>query len=269
MAYDWLTINPTSGSGTGVITTTIASHSGYATRSKGVVVTVTNGSDQAITETVTFRQTGTGVAGAGQIKMGSTSVSGEVQASSLAQGTNMTFTLSNTNAKNIQYYVEYPTPAVSAAGVSSILGPPRVNATITSVTDGTSKVSFTTFASTSTTKDGKVRVTYTLDGKGLGGHQKYTLAINSTIFGTFRNRISKSVAVTYGLNAIIGTGVNCTGTTSVPLTSISIKYPASSITMDVTATGTAVGSGGGKGSITISGPSDITWTAFISGGAIS
>lgn len=262
--YDWLTIRPTLGTGNGTVTATIPSHSGYATRSKIVTVSATiNGTTTS--KSVTFTQTGTSYSGTGSVELGGDAYTqNTITTGQLAQnaGKTLSFKLDGTNAKNIEYYVEFPVGPVTTATVTGILGKPSVNATIRPITGG-SAISFDSLTSSTKLSDGICKITYTLpDGdQGLGEHQTYSIEVDSNIEAKYKNNTSKAATITYGMNAIVATGVNMTGSISVPKNSLSVTYPGTT-GFDVTGGGD-VGASGSTKSISITAPSDVTWTAAI------
>lgn len=266
-SYDWLTIRPTSGTGPTDVTATLPTHSGYETRSKDVKVSATVGGTST-SKSVRFTQTGASIPGSGSKKKDGTAFSN----ASLSQrelveykGSTLSFELTNTNAKNIEYYVDVSGSNTTGI-VNGVLNPPTISASIRPITGGTAIVINSLVSSITSTSDG-FKITYSLPtsvvNSKIGAHQTYSLAVNAVITGTYSNKTSQDVIFNYGMNAIVATGTNMTGTTSVPITgaSLVVSYPGSS--------GFVVGGGGDFTSVSstslieIDVPTDVNWTAQV------
>jgi hypothetical protein len=261
MAYnDWLSINPTSGTGNGTVTATISSHSGYLTRSKKVrVAALING--EAKEQLIMYNQIGESKPGTPMIKADDATVTRfPISPDDLKSKRVWQFNIENTNARDFQYFVEVVEGNPTQNDLIRILSAPALTGTkITDVTTG-NMVSLTTFKVTDASVPGKIKTIYSMDATNLakkyGENQTYSVHINTTP-GPYTNRSSQPVTVKYGLAVLTG----ATSTTPVELTSFTVSYPA--VTDFAVSGGGSVSSASSTKEITITAPSDVTWNAQI------
>lgn len=263
MTYNnWLTINPTTGRGTGKATATIAGHSGYSTRSKAVTVSATVDGTNKV-ETITFTQEGTSIPGTGIIKLGDNIYEDDtIQFSDLILSPDVQFEINNTNARDFQYFIELVEGTMSGKHVYDILSAPSNITEIEDVKTGET-VALTTFKYTNNTTSDNFRFDYSMDQDNLerkfGENQTYSIKINATP-GRYSNLASQPLKVRYGLSVLTG----ATSTTPVELTSVVVEFPAStSFSVDVEG-GSNVGPGATTKSIDITAPLDVNWSIQVS-----
>lgn len=271
--YDWLTIRPTSGTGPTEVTASLPTHSGYETRSKDVIVSARiNGANTS--KTVTFTQSGAAIPGSGSKKKDG-AVFGDASLTPRQmveyKGSTLAFELNSTNAKNIEYVIDV-SGSMATGAITGVLCAPTINASIRPITGG-SAITISSLVSSTTSTTSGFKITYSLPqsvvNNKIGAHQTYSLAVNAVVSGTYTNKTSQGVTINYGMNAIVAAGTNMTGTRSVPITgaSLVVSYPGSS--------GFVVGGGGeftsvsGTSIIDIDVPTDVAWTASVTGGVIS
>jgi hypothetical protein len=261
MAYnDWLTINPTSGSGNGVVTATVSSHSGYSTRTKQVRISA-NDKGVAKEKTVTFTQTGENRAGFATVMAdGSTITRPSVRPEDLRSKSSWQFHIDGTNAYDFQYFVEVVAGNITKEELNGILSEPTlIDTQIIDVKSGITRT-LDTFKVTDETYKGKIKTVYSMDAtnfaKKYGENQTYSIHINATP-GTYTNTSSEDVTVRYGLAVEAGISPY----TISELTSFTVTYPAVG--------GFSVDGGGTISSVSSSYPINITaqtgvtWTAQI------
>lgn len=263
MAYnDWLTINPTSGTGNGTVSATISSHSGYSTRSKKVrVAALINGESKE--HLIMYNQIGESKPGTPVIKADDSTVTRfdkPFNRTDLTSKGTWQFNIENTNARDFQYFVEVVEGNLTQAELTGILSAPALTGTkITDVKTG-NMVSLTTLKTTDASEPGKVKIIYSMDATNLakkyGENQTYSIHID-THPGTYANESSHPVTVKYGLAVLTG----ATSTTPVELTSFTVSYPA--ITDFSVTGGGDVSSESTTRPIRITAPSDVTWNAQI------
>lgn len=263
MAYnDWLSINPTSGTGNGTVSATISSHSGYLTRSKNVKISA-NINGEAKGEVLTFIQSGESINGTPVIRIDgavSTRFENPLVETDLTTKSKFQFDIEQTNARDFQYFVEVLEGNIHPSELTGILSEPAlVNTKITDVKTG-NIVSLTKLKVTDVSKPGELKTVYSMDDTNLskkyGENQTYSVHIEATP-GTYTNRSSQPVMVKYGLAVLTGAD----STTPVELTSFRVSYPA---VTDFSVTGGGrVSSASSTQPIRITAPSDVTWNAQI------
>lgn len=267
-SYDWLSLSTSVGAGTGTVTATVLRHYGSAPRTKKISVAATiNGTTTH--KYVDVDQAGSSITGSGVLKFNNTEYTGNTSISpSQLPKDSVSLGITNTNATNFEYYV-LVTGSMKAASVFGILAEPTIDASISSIVDG-STIKLTSLTSSTENTSNGFKITYSLSptdaAKGVGRNQTYSFDVNSDVVKTYTNNSSQDVLVQYGINAVMATDVSGIGTTttSVPLKSFVVTYPASSTTFNVSTTGMKFGAGTTSQSFTIYGPSDMTWEAQIS-----
>lgn len=262
MSYiDWLTINPTSGTGNGVVTATVSSHSGYSTRTKQVKISAYENGLAKGEKTVTFTQTGTNRAGFATVMAdGSTITRPSVSPEDLKSKKSWDFHIDETNAYDFQYFVEVVEGNITQAELTGILSEPTlIDTQITDVESGITRT-LNSFKVTTDTYQGKIKTIYSMDDTNLskeyGERQTYSIHIAATP-GTYTNTSSKDVTVRFGLAVEAGLSPYTTS----ELTSFTVTYPAvGSFSVDG---GGIISSVSSSYPINITAQTGVDWTAKI------
>lgn len=263
MAYnDWLTINPTSGTGSGTVTATVSSHSGYSTRTKDVKISA-NVNGVGKEKTVTFTQRGEERAGFATIKADSTIISSRdtIMASEFKTKSSFQFDIENTNADEIQYFVEVVEGNITREELTGILSEPTLVDTqfINVRTELPVTLGSAFDVTNGTTETGKIKTVYSIIGGQYGKYQTYPVHINATRATTsaYTNpSYEEDVAVKYGLAVKHGSSDIIS-----ELTSITVRFPAKP--SFVVEGGGSISPGASDYPINITTLTGVTWTAEI------